>query len=137
MKITVHTDIRASLDSVWRAWTSPQAIMQWNAAVESWCCPRAELELVEGGRFHYRMEAKDGSMGFDYEGTFVAIRPQQSLVLRLGDDRKVEVVFTLTEKGVRVAETFATEDENSAEQQRQGWQAILDHFREFVERTAA
>lgn len=102
-------------------------------AIDEWCCPRAEIDLKDGGRFKYRMEANDGSAGFDFEGVFTKVAPQQSLHFELGDDRLVTIEFMQTANGTRVAETFEAEDENSAEQQKQGWQSILNNFKKYVE----
>ncbi len=133
MEISIETMVDAPLERVWAAWITPEDITQWNFASEEWCCPRAEIDLQAGGKFSYRMEAKDGSMGFDFEGTFTAITPRESIEYALGDDRKVRITFTQTGSGVRVVETFEAEDAFSAEQQRQGWQSILNNFKKHVE----
>ncbi len=133
MKISIETEINAPLSMVWDAWVTPEDITRWNFAVDEWCCPRAKLDLEAGGSFNYRMEAKDGSAGFDFEGEFTEIYPYKSIHYKLGDDRKVEVQFTETQSGVKVIETFEAEDENSAEQQRQGWLSILNNFKKHVE----
>ena len=133
MKITVDTEVAASPKQVWDAWVTPDHITKWNFAIDEWCCPRAEIDLKIGGKFKYRMEAKDGSFGFDFEGVFTKVAPQQSLYFNLGDDRLVTIEFQQTANGTRVAETFEAEDENSAEQQKQGWQSILNNFKKHVE----
>ncbi len=133
MEIAVETTVDAPIDRVWTAWVTPADITQWNFASNDWCCPKATVDLVVGGKFIYRMEAKDGSFGFDFEGTFTSIDPQTMLEYALADDRRVKLRFTQTESGVRVVETFDAEDENSAEQQRHGWQCILDNFKKHVE----
>lgn len=134
MQISVATGIHAALDRVWAAWTTPENITRWNFASADWCCPSAELDLTPGGRFVYRMEAKDGSFGFDFDGTFTIIEPMTRIEFRLADDRKVSVVFSEAEPGeVLVEEVFEADDEFSAEQQQQGWQAILDNFKAHVE----
>ncbi|MQX52032.1 SRPBCC family protein [Alcanivorax sediminis] len=133
MEITIETQVHAPMATVWAAWVTPESITQWNYAIEEWCCPRATLDLVKGGTFNYRMEARDGSMGFDFEGTFTDIALHQHIHFTLGDDRVVRVTFEETASGVKVSETFEAEDEHSAEQQRQGWQGILDHFKQHVE----
>lgn len=133
MKITIETEVLAPPKVVWDAWVTPDHITKWNFAVDEWCCPRAEVDLRAGGRFKYRMEAKDGSMGFDFEGVFTKVAPQQSLHFELGDSRLVTVEFMQTARGTRVSETFEAEDENLAEQQKQGWQSILDNFKRHVE----
>lgn len=133
MKITIETEVAALPKIVWDAWVTPDHITKWNFAIDEWCCPRAEIDLRVGGRFKYRMEAKDGTIGFYFEGVFTKVAPQQSLHFELGDDRLVTIEFLQTAKGTRVAETFEAEDENSAEQQKQGWQSILNNFKKHVE----
>lgn len=133
MKITVETLVAAPIESAWDAWVTPEHIKRWNFATDTWCCPSAETDLRLGGAFKYRMEAKDGSFGFDFEGVFTKVEPPHALRFALGDDRHVAVEFTQTEHGTRVVETFDAEDENSAELQRQGWQSILDHFKRYIE----
>lgn len=133
MKISIEIEVDAPLSTVWDAWVTPEDITRWNFALDEWCCPRAELDLEAGGSFNYRMEAKDGSMGFDFEGNFTEINPYKSIHYKLGDDRNVEVQFIETQNGVKVIETFEAEDENSAEQQRQGWLSILNNFKKHVE----
>ena len=133
MEIAIETTVDAPIERVWAAWVTPDAITQWNFASDDWCCPKAEIDLVVGGKFNYRMEAKDGSIGFDFEGTFTTIDPQAVIEYALADDRQVRIRFTQTESGVRVVETFDAEDEHSAEQQRQGWQLILDNFKAHTE----
>jgi uncharacterized protein YndB with AHSA1/START domain len=140
MKITVETTVAASLDTVWRAWTTPADIVRWNAASDDWHTTAARVDLREGGAFSSRMEAKDGSVGFDFEGTYTEVVPQERLAYALGDGRAVVIDFEAEEGGVRVRETFDAETENPIELQRQGWQAILDNFARHVEggaRTAA
>ena len=133
MKIAVEAEIAGPLKEVWDAWVTADHITKWNFAIDEWCCPRAEIDLKDGGRFKYRMEAKDESAGFDFEGVFTKVAPQQSLHFELGDDRLVTIEFMQTANGTRVAETFEAEDENSAEQQKQGWQSILNNFKKYVE----
>ena len=133
MKISIETEVKASPATVWDAWVTPEDITNWNFAIDEWCCPRAEINLEPGGKFNYRMEAKDGSMGFDFEGTFTKITPNDSIHFKLEDNREVTVEFIQTANGVKVVETFDAEDENSAEQQKQGWQSILNNFKKHVE----
>lgn len=133
MKITVETLVRAPIDEVWRAWTTPADITQWNVATPEWHTPRAEVDLREGGRFCSRMEAKDGSMGFDFEGTYTKIVPHERIEAAFGD-RTMQVEFLpAADGGVAVRETFDAENVYPVEQQRQGWQAILDNFKRHVE----
>ncbi|HEX2546228.1 MAG TPA: SRPBCC family protein [Ramlibacter sp.] len=132
MKITVETVVRAPLEEVWRAWTTPADIEQWNAASADWHTTKASVDLREGGTFSSRMEAKDGSMGFDFAGTYKRIVPQQLLECAFGD-RELRVEFVPGADGVTVRETFDAETTFPVEQQRQGWQAILDNFARHVE----
>lgn len=136
MKITVQTLVKADLNTVWRAWNNPEDINQWNAASDDWHTTKSSVDLREGGAFSSRMEAKDGSEGFDLTGTYTRVAPQEIIESRLADGRTVEVEFTEVADGVLVRETFETESENTPELQRQGWQAILDNFARHVEGTA-
>ena len=133
MKISVETMVNAPLDRVWEAWTTPSDIVQWNFASPDWHCPSAHVDLRIGGDYGSRMEAKDGSFGFDFETTITALEPQAFLQYGLGDVRTVDVRFVQTSTGVQVSETFDAEDQNPVEMQRAGWQAILDNFRKHVE----
>lgn len=133
MKITVETLVKADRSKVWDAWNTPEDIQQWNSPHESWHTTRSEVDLREGGTFVSRMEARDGSAGFDFEGTYTRIVPGQVVEYRMGDGREATVEFTEGDGGVLVRETFDAETENPAEMQRQGWQAILDNFGRYVE----
>lgn len=133
MKITIERTINAPLATVWRAWTTPEDIVQWNAASDDWHTTHATVDLRTGGVFTSRMEAKDGSMGFDFTGTYSDVVEQALLEYTLEDDRVVRVEFAEGEDGVTVRETFDAESTHTAEQQRAGWQAILDNFARYVE----
>lgn len=133
MKITVETFVKSQLDTVWGAWNSSEDIKQWNAASDDWHTTQSAVDLREGGKFSSRMEAQDGSAGFDFEMTYTQIVPRQMVEYRLGDGRNVRVEFTEVADGVLVSETFEVESGNDAEVQRQGWQAILDRFARHVE----
>jgi uncharacterized protein YndB with AHSA1/START domain len=133
MKITVEALVRAPLDRVWEAWNNPDDICRWNAASDDWHTTRSTVDLREGGTFVSRMEAKDGSAGFDFEGTYTRIVPLKTIEYRLGDEREVTVEFSESEEGVVVRETFDAETVFPPEHQRQGWQAILDNFARYVE----
>ena len=137
MKITVETLVKGNLNSVWDAWSSPEDIKQWNAASDDWHTTRSSVDLREGGKFSARMEAKDGSAGFDFEGTYTRVEPQRVIEYRMSDGREVRVQFSEDADGVRVRETFEAETENDPELQREGWQAILDNFARHVERVHA
>ena len=133
MEITIESTVAAPLEKVWHAWTTPSHIQEWNSASDTWHCPAAELDLRPGGQFSYRMAAKDESMGFDFAGTFTKVIPHQLIEYTLGDDRAVTVEFITNDDRVTVRETFEAESAHAAEQQRQGWQAILDRFAAHVE----
>ena len=133
MKISVETFVKSNIARVWSAWTTPADINQWNAASDDWHNPRSENDLRVGGKFCYRMEAKNGQMGFDSEGTYTKVIPQQEIEYVLADNRSVSVTFEAIDGGVKIVETFEAEDANSAEMQRQGWQRILDRFSSYVE----
>jgi uncharacterized protein YndB with AHSA1/START domain len=133
IKITIETTVNASLDDVWSAWITPDDINQWNAATNEWHNPSSTNDLRVGGRFSYRMEAKDGSMGFDFEGTYTTIIEKQLIEFDMDDERTVSIRFVSEDGQVRVIESFDAEDEHSAEQQRQGWQSILNNFAKYVE----
>lgn len=132
-KITIETTVEGDLDKVWDAWTKPENITKWNFASDDWECPSASVELREGGKFSARMAAKDGSFGFDFEGIYTKVIEKERIEYEMEDKRKVEVSFEQTPKGVRVIETFDAEETNSEEMQRQGWQAILENFKKYVE----
>src|SRR5687767_1923887 len=133
MKITVETVVRAALHQVWDAWNNPADIKQWNAAQDDWHTTRSTVDLRQGGKFVSRMEAKDGSEGFDFEGTYTRVAPRKLIEYRMGDGREVQVEFDERAEGVNVKVTFDAETENPPEFQRQGWQAILDNFGRHVE----
>jgi uncharacterized protein YndB with AHSA1/START domain len=133
MKITVETVVKAGLNQVWDAWNNPADIKQWNSAQDDWHTTRSTVDLREGGKFTARMEAKDGSAGFDFEGTYTRVVPRKTIEYRMSDGREVKVEFVERAGSVVVKETFDTETENPPELQRQGWQAILDNFGRYVE----
>jgi uncharacterized protein YndB with AHSA1/START domain len=132
MKITVVTIVHAPIASVWSAYTTPNDIKQWNAASDDWHTTRSTVDLRVGGSFTSRMEAKDGSFGFDFAGTYTKIVPNELIEYSFGD-RTCAVEFVPGSSGVTVRVTFDAESENPAEQQRQGWQAILNNFAKHVE----
>ena len=133
MQITVETLVHAPLAEVWRAWTTPADIVPWNAASADWHTTTASVDLREGGAFTSRMEAKDGSMGFDFAGTYTAVVPHTLIESTFGD-RTLRVEFVDGADGVTVRETFDAETTFPVDQQRAGWQAILDNFARHVER---
>ncbi len=132
MKITVETVVKAPIATVWRAYTTPDDIKQWNAASDDWHTTQSAVDLRVGGAFTSRMEAKDGSFGFDFAGTYTKIVPDALIEYSFGD-RTAAIEFVTGESGVTVRVMFDAEDENSVEQQRQGWQAILNNIAKHVE----
>jgi uncharacterized protein YndB with AHSA1/START domain len=132
MKITVETVINAPVAKVWRAYTTPEHIMQWNAASDDWHTTKSTVDLREGGAFSSRMEAKDGSFGFDFAGTYTKVVPNQLIEYAFGE-RTCAVQFETASNSVKVRVTFDAESEHPVEQQRQGWQAILNNFARHVE----
>jgi uncharacterized protein YndB with AHSA1/START domain len=132
VKITVETTIAASIEDVWSAYTNPEDIKQWNAASDDWHTTAATVDLRVGGAFSSRMEAKDGSMGFDFAGTYTNIVKHKLIVYSFGD-RTAQVEFADGPEGVTVRVTFDSEPTHSIEQQRDGWQAILNNFARHVE----
>ncbi|MGL9622214.1 SRPBCC family protein [Bradyrhizobium sp. U531] len=132
MRITVETSVAAPIDRVWQAYTTPADIVKWNAASDDWHTTKATVDLRNGGAFSSRMEAKDGSMGFDFAGTYTEIVEHKRIAYAFGD-RKAEVEFVPGPNGVVVRVAFDGETTHSEEQQRSGWQAILDSFKRYVE----
>ena len=131
--ISIQTSIHAPLAKVWERYTQPEFVMQWNHASDDWTCPKAENDLRVGGKFNYRMEAKDGSVGFDFTGTYTEVAPQSAIAYVMDDGRKAEVRFSEKGEETEVNVAFDPENENPIEMQRQGWQAILDHFKNCAE----
>jgi uncharacterized protein YndB with AHSA1/START domain len=131
--ITVENTIHAPVAKVWEYWTSPIHITKWNNASEDWHTLRAENDLRVGGSFSSRMEAKDGSFGFDFGGIYDAVTPQKYIEYTLGDGRKVEITFTAEGDNTNISESFDPEGTNPVEMQRGGWQAILDNFKKYTE----
>ena len=132
MKITVETLVRAPIDKVWSAYTTPDDIKQWNTASNDWHTTKATVDLRVGGAFSSRMEAKDGSFGFDFAGTYTKVVPNELVEYSFGE-RTAVIEFTAGDSGVTVRVSFDAELENPEEQQRQGWQAILNSFTRYVE----
>lgn len=133
MVITIERTVKAPVVIVWQNWTEPGHITKWNAASEDWHTPYAESDLKPGGKFLSRMEAKDGTFGFDFYGTFTEVKTNEYLWYTLGDGRKVTVDFLEEGDETRIIETFEAESENTVEMQKAGWQAILDNFKKYTE----
>ncbi|MBP6333974.1 MAG: SRPBCC family protein [Bacteroidia bacterium] len=132
-KITVETTVKAPIEKTWMLWTSPEHITKWNNASDDWHTPRAENDLRVGGKFLSRMEAKDGSFGFDFEGVYDQVKINELISYTMGDGRKTMITFVKFGNETKVTETFDAENQNSIEMQRTGWQAILDNFKKYVE----
>ncbi len=126
--ITIETTVPVPPQAAWNAYTDPAAITQWNFASPDWCCPTAKVDLRKGGRHLARMEARDGTMGFDFEGTYETIDAPNTLVLKLDDGRLSRTTFETAGSGTRVRIVFDPESTNPVEMQRDGWQAILDNY---------
>jgi uncharacterized protein YndB with AHSA1/START domain len=134
--ITVSATINAPVAKVWEYWTSPAHIIQWNSASPDWHTPKAENDLREGGRFTSRMEARDGSMGFDFGGVYTAVETHKKITYTMDDNRKVIVQFTEDNGETVVTEDFEAESENPEEMQKAGWQSIMDNFKNYAEANA-
>jgi uncharacterized protein YndB with AHSA1/START domain len=132
-KITVEATIKAPVAKVWKLWSEPKHIKNWSYASDDWHTPRAENDLRVGGSFTSRMEAKDGSFGFDFGGVYDHVRPNEYLAYTLGDGRRVEISFSGQGNETRVTETFEAENTHPIEMQKDGWQAILDNFKSYTE----
>lgn len=131
--VTVEVVVNSDIDTVWETWVSPEHIKQWSNASDDWHTPHAEVDLREGGEFLSRMEAKDGSFGFDFRGMYQKIVPLQLIEYNIEDGRHVSIVFEATADGVKVTETFDPEETNPVAMQKKGWQAILNSFAKYVE----
>ncbi|GKY88498.1 SRPBCC family protein [Sinisalibacter aestuarii] len=131
--IAIDATIDAPLDKVWRCYTDPAHITQWNFAADDWCCPTASNDVRVGGRYAARMEAKDGSFGFDFEATYTEVSEQEKLSYTMEDGRTVTTSFEPAGAGTRVATIFEAEAQNPVEMQRDGWQAILNNFKKHTE----
>lgn len=131
--ITISVAINAPVDRVWKKWITPADIIKWNNASPDWHTPKAENDLKPGGKFLFRMEAKDGSFGFDLEGVYDEVETNKLITYTLADGRRVVVTFAGQGNTTNVIESFEPETENPFEMQRQGWQNILDNFKRHVE----
>ena len=131
--ITVETLIDAPLEKIWEYWTDPKHIVKWTTASDDWHTPKATNDLRPGGKFLTRMEAKDGSFGFDFEGVYAVVEPHKKIEYDMADGRNVKVTFEKQNDKYKVIESFHAEDTNPIEMQKAGWQAILDNFKTYVE----
>jgi len=136
INITVEATVNVPVEKVWKFWTSPEHIIKWNSPSEDWHTPKAENDLRVGGAFTSRMEAKDGSFGFDFGGIYDQVKTNELIAYTLGDGRTVKIQFSANGDSTTVTESFDAESENPVEMQRGGWQAILDNFKTYTETTA-
>jgi len=134
-EITVETNVQAPVEKVWTFWTDPIHITKWNFASDEWHSPFAENDLREGGKFTSRMEAKDGSFGFDFGGVYDEIKLHEVIAYTMEDGRKVRISFKDRAGETEIIETFDAETSHSIEVQQQGWQAILNNFKKYVDST--
>lgn len=132
-KITVEATIKGDLQKIWRYWTQPNHITKWNFASDEWCCPKAENDLRVGGKLSSRMEAKDGSFGFDFEGVYDEVFDHEKITYTMPDGRVSTTRFKSLGEHVEVTTIFDAEAQNSIAMQREGWQAILNNFKSYVE----
>lgn len=132
-RLRIEALVAAPVKVAWQRWITPDDIIQWNFASPDWCCPAASVEPRQGGRYSARMEARDGRLGFDFEGIFEVFEAPRHLALRMADGRLAETRFTPEGDATRVVTEFDAEDQNDPEMQRQGWQAILDNFKTHAE----
>ncbi len=132
-KITVTTLILAEKKKAWEYYTLPEHIVNWNFASDQWHCPKASNDLVVGGKYYTRMEAKFGEIGFDFEGTYTEVLPEEGFTFKLSDEREVSVSFTEKGESTQVRVIFDAETENTFKLQTQGWQTILDQYKKYTE----
>lgn len=133
VSVTVNTTVDAPVQKVWNFWNAPEHITQWCAAIDTWHAPKAENDLRIGGSFATRMEAKDGSFGFDFGGIYDEVVPNKQIAYTMGDGRKVNIIFESNGDQTKITETFDAETENPVDMQRDGWQAILNNFKKYTE----
>lgn len=132
-RITVQTVVQSDLDSAWEFWTKPEHIMNWNFASDEWCCPAATNDLKPGGAFRWRMELRQKKVGFDFIGTYDRIVVKKHISYHIPGKRRVDIEFIEQNQEVMVRKTFDPEEVNTNERQREGWQAILDSYKKYVE----
>jgi len=131
--ITVQVSVNVPLEKAWQFWVLPEHIKNWNHASDDWHTTNAKNDLTVGGRFSYRMEAKDGTSGFDFQGTYTKIVDMSEIRITLADSRKVAVSFKYSSAGTLLTESFDPEEINDTELQRNGWQAILNNYKRYAE----
>ena len=133
IKVRIETTVSADTKKVWDCWNNPEHITKWNFAADDWHCPKAENDLTAGGKLKSRMEAKDGSFGFDFEATYDEIIGQKKISYTIADGRKVTTDFENLDGKTKIITVFDAEKQNPVEMQRSGWQAILNNFKKYVE----
>ena len=131
--ITVQVSVNSPIEKVWKYWNQPKHITKWNSGHPDWHTPRAANDLKVGGKFLSRMEAKDGSMGFDFEGLYQTVKQNELIEYSIGDGRKVRIEFSSNGTSTKIVETFDAENMNSIEMQQTGWQMILNNFKKYTE----
>ena len=131
--ITIEATTNAPVNDVWKYWTEPTHIKNWSFATDEWHCPHAENDLRVGGKFTTRMEAKDDSFGFDFSGTYTEVKPNKLISYTMSDGRKVDTEFSEQGDTTKIEQTFDAETENAIEMQKNGWQAILNSFKNYTD----
>ncbi|HWY10195.1 MAG TPA: SRPBCC family protein [Bacteroidia bacterium] len=131
--ITVETTVNAPVEKIWKLWNGPEHITKWNSASDDWHTTRSENDLRAGGKFSSRMEAKDGSMGFDFWGTYDAVKTNELIEYTMGDGRKAKTTFAANGNTTKITTSFEAEKQNPEEMQKGGWQAILNNFKKYCE----
>ena len=131
--VTIEAIVNKPIDKVWECWTKPEHITQWCFASDDWHAPSSTSDFKIGGKISTRMEAKDGSFGFDFWGTYDEITHNEKLAITMGDDRKWDIYFSVVDGGVKVVEEFEAESENPIEMQQEGWQMILNNFKKYAQ----
>jgi uncharacterized protein YndB with AHSA1/START domain len=131
--VTIEATVNAPVEKVWKTWSEPAHIMKWNSPSDDWHTPKAENDLRTGGKFLSRMEAKDGSFGFDFGGTYDEVINHKVIAYTLGDGRKVKTTFATEGAGTKIITVFDPENQNPVDFQKQGWQAILNSFKKYTE----
>jgi len=131
--VTIESTVNAPIDKIWSYWSLPQHITKWATASEEWHTPRAENDLRTGSSFSSRMEAKDGSMGFDFGGVYDDVEKNKHIAYTMGDGRKVDIQFNTEGNSTHIIQKFEAEEMNPVEMQRGGWQAILNNFKTYTE----
>jgi uncharacterized protein YndB with AHSA1/START domain len=131
--LKVSAEVEVPVEKAWELFNTPEHIVNWNAASPDWHTPRASNDLRTGGSFSYRMEARDGSFGFDFAGEYTEVVPMTSFAYRMEDGRTARVEFLPIQSGTRVITQFDAESSNPLEMQQNGWQAILDNFKRYAE----